>query len=69
MISLLLVIAIAAYFYTTATPELQESVPNQKLQSKVDATVKLLQHDPQADFDAANRAASPTTNTPPPPGN
>jgi hypothetical protein len=71
MVSLLFVVAIAAYFYSTSSPELQQPEQYQKLQSKVDTAVQQLKHDPQADFDAANRASSSSTNTPntPPPGN
>jgi hypothetical protein len=70
MVSLLFVVAIAAYYYSTSQPELQQPEQYQKLQSKVDTAVKQMQRDPQADFDAANRTlTSPPASNAPPPGN
>jgi hypothetical protein len=70
MVSLLFVVAIAAYFYSTSQPELQQSVQDPKMQSRLDRTVKLMQHDPQAELDAATRSpASPPATNAPAPGN
>jgi hypothetical protein len=66
IVSLLVIGVAAAFYFTSAQPELTQPGQYQKLQSKVDATVKLMQHDPQADLDAASRTSSPATNTPAP---
>lgn len=66
IVSLLVVGAVAAFYFTTAQPELQPG-QYQKIQSQAEATAKLMQHDPQADVDAASgsSSSSPATNAPP----
>jgi hypothetical protein len=65
IVSLLIMGVAAAWYFTSAQPEVTQPGQYQKLQSKAEATAKLMQHDPQADVDAASQSSSPATNTPP----
>ena len=68
LLSLLIIGLVAAFYMTSAQPEFKQAGQYQGLESKVAATTKLMQHDPQADVDAATARAldsSAVTNTPP----
>ncbi len=67
LVSLLIIGVGAAYYFTSLQAPVQETGQYQKIESQAQHAAALMQHDPQAQVDAATGDAPPppATNAPP----